>query len=85
MIQDLTRHKTAYSLLAVFSGFYLVFVYTYHTRPFLLLIGTGVFALSYFFWGVFHHALERNLHTKIVLEYFLVASLAIAIVATLLV
>lgn len=85
MLADLKRHKMAYSLLAVLSSLYIAFIFRYQTNQFYLLVGTGTFALTYFSWGVFHHLAERSLQTKIVLEYFLVASLAIVIVATLLV
>lgn len=85
MINDLTRHKMAYSFLAVASGAYLIFVYRYQTNPRLLLLGTIVFSFVYFLWGVLHHLFERTCSGKIVLEYFLVAALALVIVSTLLI
>ncbi|MBI1871935.1 hypothetical protein HYS10_00795 [Candidatus Collierbacteria bacterium] len=43
-----------------------------------LSLQTGVvifLALSYFTWGLFHHALEKELHLEIILEYILFAAL----------
>lgn len=45
----------------------------------------AVIALSvfYFCWGVVHHRLEQDLHIKIVVEYFLVATIACLILLSL--
>ncbi|NMC36471.1 hypothetical protein GYA49_05505 [Candidatus Beckwithbacteria bacterium] len=45
-----------------------------------IIIGTGLF---YILWGTLHHAHEGDFHPKIVLEYTLVASLAMALLLTL--
>jgi len=44
-------------------------------------IGLCVF---YFVWGVAHHVMEKDLHFKIVLEYFFVALVASALLLSLL-
>jgi len=85
MIQDIVKHKIAYSFLAVFAAVYLTLIFSFQTSPSYLVITTLAFSLCYFFWGVFHHLLEHSLQAKIVLEYFLVATLAVVIIATLLV
>ncbi len=36
-------------------------------------------ALSYVAWGIIHHMLEKDLHTKIVVEYVLMGAIAIAL------
>ena len=43
-------------------------------------VGLGIF---YFGWGVIHHSLEGSLHSKIVLEYLLIASLAVLVLISL--
>lgn len=43
-----------------------------------LSLQTGIvilLALSYFIWGLVHHALEKELHLEIVLEYILLAAI----------
>lgn len=77
--------KNGYSLLAVLAGFYLAFVYRYQSTPRYLLFATIIFAFLYVIWGILHHLHDRSLYGKIVLEYLLVATLAIAIVSTLLI
>lgn len=41
-------------------------------------------SLAYFLWGVTHHYLEKDLHGKIVVEYFLIALLGAMVVISLL-
>ena len=36
-------------------------------------------AVSYTMWGVIHHTLQKDLHTKIVVEYVLMGAIAIAL------
>lgn len=78
-------HKGDYLILALIVGGYLLAVIRFQATPQYLLIATGVSATLYLCWGIFHHARARSLHVKVVLEYFLVAALAVAIIATLLV
>jgi hypothetical protein len=77
--------KSGYSLLAVLAGLYLVFVYRYQSTPRYILLATIIFAVLYFIWGIFHHLHDRSGSGKIVLEYLLVAALAVVIVSTLLI
>lgn len=77
--------KSGYSLLAVLAGLYLTFVYRYQSTPRYLLFATIVFAFLYFIWGLLHHFHDRSGSGKIVLEYLLVAALAVVIVSTLLI
>lgn len=39
-------------------------------------------AISYAFWGIIHHLLQHDLHRRIVVEYFLISSIAIILLAT---
>lgn len=43
-----------------------------------------VTAVSYIIWGIIHHALEGELHPKIVIEYILIGSIAIMLILTIL-
>jgi hypothetical protein len=40
--------------------------------------------LSYILWGVIYHALEGDMHAKVVVEYVLVGAIAMVILATVL-
>lgn len=34
-------------------------------------------AIAYVFWGIIHHSIEGDLHKKIVVEYVLIAAIAV--------
>lgn len=36
-------------------------------------------SVAYVFWGIIHHALNGDLHAKIVIEYILIGGIAIAL------
>ncbi|MFH0864184.1 MAG: hypothetical protein V1858_03795 [Candidatus Gottesmanbacteria bacterium] len=36
-------------------------------------------AIAYVFWGIFHHLMEKNLKLKIVIEYSLIALMAVVL------
>ncbi|MBP9669948.1 hypothetical protein KBD75_00955 [Candidatus Woesebacteria bacterium] len=78
-------NKGEYSFLALISAFYIGIVYRYQTTPKYILAITVVFAITYLIWGAIHHLRIKNLSFRIMLEYFLVAILGIAIVSTLLI
>ncbi len=77
--------KSDYSILAIICIIYLVTIYYFQTTPKFVLLATEGFAIIYFTWGIAHHLRSGNFHTRIVLEYLLVALLGVAIVATLLI
>ncbi|MEI6690127.1 MAG: hypothetical protein WCL07_00090 [bacterium] len=85
MINDIIRHKIDYSLLAIISMVYIMVFLVYQNQPQILIIATCFFGFTYILWGVLHHLKTRTLHPKVVLEYFLVSLLAIALVSTLLI
>lgn len=85
MFADIRRYKTDYSLLALGAGGYIFYILKHQTSSLYILIATSVFAAGYVIWGIWHHWHTESLHLKIVLEYFLVAALAVVIVSTLLV
>lgn len=46
----------------------------YADRQFLIVLGT---ALAYIFWGVSYHLVKGDFHPKIMIEYLLIAILAV--------
>lgn len=82
-MQDVVKHKLAYSLLASFAIVYLGLVFLLRNIPQVLLITTISFGVLYFLWGIIHHLYEKNLTSRIMLEYFLVTALGIAVMSTL--
>lgn len=41
-------------------------------------------SIAYVLWGVIHHALQKDLHHKIVIEYMLIGAIAIVLLVTIL-
>ena len=41
-------------------------------------------AAGYFVWGLVHHHIHRDLHLSVVLEYFAIAALGVAVIFSLL-
>lgn len=78
MIEDLRNHFWHYLILLLIllvGG--LVFVLN-PNKIIKFQVGTLV-AIAYVFWGIIHHFLEKNLNFKIVVEYFLIGSLSMAL------
>ena len=44
---------------------------------FVLLLGFSAF---YILWGIFHHAFDKSLHIKVVLEYIILGFLAVFLI-----
>lgn len=70
-------------LFAIVLGGGFVFWYAQGTRE--LQIATGIItAVGYVIWGIVHHAIQGDLHRKIVVEYVLLGSIAIILLFTVL-
>jgi hypothetical protein len=80
----MTKYTHGYLSLATISLTYVASISYLKTRPILIVASTAVFALLYIVWGILHARSSNNLHAKVVLEYFLVGLLGLAIVSTLL-
>ncbi len=78
-------NKGEYSFLALLSALYVLAVFRYQTMPNYIVLITAIFAVVYVLWGIYHHLRIKNLNFRIMLEYFLVAILGVAIVSTLLI
>lgn len=84
MIKDVTKNKLDYAVLLVISSFLLIFFSYNRNNPSLLFLSVIVFSISYVLWGVVHHIRIQTFKPKIVLEYVLVATLAVIVASSLL-
>lgn len=48
-----------------------------------LLVGI-ITSVAYVLWGLIHHAVRKDLHRKIVIEYLLIGAIAIVLLVTML-
>lgn len=69
-------------LLSIFVLGLFFFVYFSYNRRVQSWCVIGM-SIAYFFWGMIHHSLEKNLHLKVVIEYFLIALLGAVLVISL--
>ncbi|KKU83730.1 MAG: hypothetical protein UY10_C0003G0061 [Microgenomates group bacterium GW2011_GWA2_47_8] len=70
-------------LFAIILGGGFVFWYAQGMRE--LQIATGIITvLGYVIWGIVHHAIQGDLHRKVVVEYVLLGSIAIILLFTVL-
>lgn len=72
-------HIFHYAILAsiLFGGAF-TFFYLHGSRS--AQIATGVItSLSYVAWGMLHHAIDKDLHPKVVIEYTLIGLVAITL------
>ncbi len=85
MIKDLQQNKFDYSFLALIATVFLIAFFHFAYQPFKMFFSVVIFSVSYVLWGIFHHLRLKKLSLKIVLEYFLLALLAIVLASTLLI
>ncbi len=52
-------------------------------RSFQLTIGVAT-SIAYILWGMIHHAIQRDLHRKVVIEYVLLGVIAVLLLVTVL-
>lgn len=81
--KDFSHHPLHYfTLLCILLvGLWGILWFDYH--PVTQLIIVVCLAVSYIIWGIVHHHVHRSLHPKIILEYVLVAALAVLAFASL--
>ncbi len=53
-------------------------------QPFYQMLVVMLFSFAYVAWGVIHHWFERDLHLKVIVEYFLIGLLVNLIIFSLL-
>lgn len=74
MTQERTLHFLV--LILILGGGLGMFYYARGDAPLQLAVGI-VTAVSYVAWGLLHHAMQQDLHKKIVIEYILIGALAV--------
>jgi len=70
-------------LVALLAAGVLAFMYVSPNTTLQLYVGIGT-AVAYVLWGFIHHAINRDLHQKIVVEYLLIGAIAIVLLVTML-
>jgi hypothetical protein len=70
-------------LIAILIAGVFAFMYVGPNTTLQLFVGI-VTAVAYVLWGLIHHAVTKDLHQKIVVEYLLIAVIAIVLLVTML-
>lgn len=70
-------------LLAILNIGIVAFLFFSYNKLYQLVV-VGSMSGMYVLWGIIHHHLSEDLHLKVVLEYLLIALLAMAVVVSLL-
>lgn len=77
MNKDKHFHTLHYIILIIILSLAIVLFFAFAGNPQLQFYIALATSITYFLWGVIHHDLEGDLHPKIVVEYLLIALLAI--------
>jgi len=64
-------------LIILITGVFM-FHFVRHNTSLQLLVGI-ITSISYIIWGLVHHAIKRDLHRKVVVEYILIGAIAIIV------
>lgn len=70
--KELKKHFFDYLLLITAGVFFLISLKLFAGERLLEFIMLLFFVSFYIIWGVYHHALNKNIHLKTVLEYILI-------------
>lgn len=70
-------HIWHYTVLIFMLILGITFIFLFSGQPDKQFISAVIISAAYFLWGVVHHKLEGDLHPKIVVEYLLIALLAL--------
>ena len=70
-------------LIAILAVGVLTFIYVRPNTTLQLFVGI-LTAVAYVLWGFIHHAMQKDLHQKIVVEYLLIGTIAIVLLITML-
>lgn len=77
--KELAKHWHDYTLLVIAGFLFLVTLYNFKGNPQAQFVSSGIFVVFYVLWGIYHHAYEKTLHIKNVLEYLLMGLLFITL------
>lgn len=86
MFEEITKKYKVKDYLALFSilalgfGLFLFFGYNRAAQKLVVLATAG----GYVVWGIVHHALQKDLHLSVMVEYILVAFLTSVVILSLL-
>ena len=78
-----TRHVHFLVLLSILIGGIATFLYVDPHSSLRLIVGI-VTTVAYVAWGLIHHALEKDLHQRVVVEYMLIGAIALVLLFTML-
>jgi hypothetical protein len=70
-------------LALILAGGVAAFFYVSPNSSLQLTVGV-ITSIAYVLWGFIHHAMQKDLHKKIVVEYILIGTIAIILLATIL-
>lgn len=76
----LLQYAVLACILAAGIGTY----YYVRQSPILQMVVGVIISVSYMIWGIIYHTLQKDLHRKVVIEYILIGSIAIVLLATVL-
>jgi len=79
-MKDLKHYLSLMAILSIGFGLFWIFNFNRQIQMWIT-IGLGV---VYVLWGIFHHALKKEFHWRIVWEYLVVATIACVVVIFLL-
>ena len=80
MIKRIKMHIGYYISLVVILGFGFLLVSLFSPNRELQTVVVTLTTLFYISWGIIHHLINHDLHTKIVVEYVLIGSLGLTII-----
>ena len=70
-------------LIAILAVGIVTFIYVRPNTTLQLFVGI-ITAVTYVLWGFIHHAIKKDLHLKIMVEYLLIGTIAIVLLVTML-
>ncbi|MBM3282932.1 hypothetical protein FJY90_01635 [Candidatus Gottesmanbacteria bacterium] len=77
MNRHLHFHLSHYLLLVLLLSFGVATIFNFAGNQEKQFLAAVITSLIYFLWGIIHHRLEGDLHPKVVVEYLLIALLAV--------
>lgn len=83
-MDNFNKNITSYLILfaGLILGFFFFSLFSYN-RQLQLITGVAM-SIYYLGWGVVYHSLKKNLTLKVLIEYFLISLIGVAILSTLL-
>jgi len=79
-MKDLKHYLALFSILALAVFFFIYFSYNRQAQAGIVLAT----AAAYVIWGVVHHWLKKDFHLRVLVEYLVVAALAVVLLLSLL-